>query len=392
MQLVHQEAAVIFGFVFLQISSISISSPTSDCLALVETCMSDLCRHEQTVLTGSCEDEACQIKGSEVCNLTFHTALDQFPSLRGCVCSWEEELCDSVQELAKQCSGKPVIHQKGSTDWKSSSFIENVHDGSGSCVDRFAACVSDLICNRHLTPVLRACTVELCDNDRCQREIQQLYGNMPQKTAEMLVMCECEGSDPNCLLMKTGLQSGTCGVETLVCQERLDQCVQDRTCRHLLKTFQDKCWNLEETQCSDRNLQVDECFTLMNPAHILGADSECKKAFLNTLGTVLHQPCTCKGVHDDYLLMCTRIHDVFHNRRHFMSLGENVVVSSKPPESNESEDDPTWSFDNLLYVLAALLLAGILILLLLVVVSKIWLKRSCKIKLGHSRKRNFVIL
>uniref|UniRef100_A0A3Q3BAI5 GDNF/GAS1 domain-containing protein n=1 Tax=Kryptolebias marmoratus TaxID=37003 RepID=A0A3Q3BAI5_KRYMA len=272
------------GFVFLQISSISISSPTSDCLALVETCMSDLCRHEQTVLTGSCE-------------VNSFSQVDQL-----------------IKKMKRDLNVTTAC----------------MHDGSGSCVDRFAACVSDLICNRHLTPVLRACTVELCDNDRCQREIQQLYGNMPQKTAEMLVMCECEGSDPNCLLMKTGLQSGTCGVETLVCQERLDQCVQDRTCRYVLY---------------DRNLQVDECFTLMNPAHILGADSECKKAFLNTLGTVLHQPCTCKGVHDDYLLMCTRIHDVFHNRRHF---------------------------NNLLYVLAALLLAGILILLLLVVVSKIW--------------------
>lgn len=52
------------------------------------------------------EDEACHIKGSEVCNLTFHATLDQFPSLRGCACAWEEKLCDSVQELAKQCSRK----------------------------------------------------------------------------------------------------------------------------------------------------------------------------------------------------------------------------------------------------------------------------------------------
>ncbi|XP_037541395.1 GDNF family receptor alpha-like [Nematolebias whitei] len=390
MQLIHQETAVIFGFVLLQISSISISSPASDCLALVETCMSDLCRHEHAVLTGSCGDEACHIKGSEVCNLTFHTTLDQFPSLRGCACAWEEKLCDSVQELAKQCSRKPVIHQKRNTDWKSSSLLDNVQDSSGSCTDRFTACVSDSVCNRHLIPVLQACMVERCDNNQCQREIQQFYRNMPQKTAETLVMCECEATDQECPLMKTGLQSGTCGAETLICQERVAQCVQDRACRNLLKSFQENCWNLEGIHCSVTNLEVDECFTVMSPAHILGADSRCRKAFLNTLGTVLHQPCTCKGVHSDHLLTCSRIHDVFHNRKHFVRLGENNVALSKPSENNEF-DHPTWSFDHWLYALAALLLAGIIILLLVVVV-RFWLRRKDKIKLDYSRKRDLVNL
>lgn len=53
------------------------------------------------------QDEGCQIKGSEVCNLTIQTVLDQFPSLHGCVCAWEEELCDSIQALAIQCHHKP---------------------------------------------------------------------------------------------------------------------------------------------------------------------------------------------------------------------------------------------------------------------------------------------
>lgn len=49
----------------------------------------------------------CQIKGSEVCNMTIQAALDQFPSLQGCVCAWEEELCDSMRALATQCHRKP---------------------------------------------------------------------------------------------------------------------------------------------------------------------------------------------------------------------------------------------------------------------------------------------
>lgn len=118
-----------------------------------------------------------------------------------------------------------------------------VQDGSGFCTDRFTACVSDSVCNHHLIPVLQACMVERCDNNQCQREIQQFYRNMPQKTAEMLVMCECEPTDQECPLMKTGLQSGTCGVETLICQETVAQCVQDRVCRCVLHFYKrTKCW------------------------------------------------------------------------------------------------------------------------------------------------------
>lgn len=87
--------------------------------------------------------------------------------------------------------------------------------------------------------------------------------------------------------------------------------------RDLLKTFRTKCWSSEEAQCSDSDLRKDECFTQMDPALILGADSECKSAFLATLGTALHYPCTCKGVRSDDLLKCHVIHDVLHNRSHF---------------------------------------------------------------------------
>lgn len=39
--------------------------------------------------------------------MTIQSVLDQFPSLRGCVCDWQEELCGSIQALATQCHRKP---------------------------------------------------------------------------------------------------------------------------------------------------------------------------------------------------------------------------------------------------------------------------------------------
>ncbi|KAM4598891.1 GDNF family receptor alpha-like [Fundulus diaphanus] len=354
--------------------------------------MSDLCSCERALDTGNYD--RCQIKGSECCNLTIQTALDQFPSLQGCVCTWEEELCDSIQVLATQCLQKPGNQQRRitQTDWKSSKLADNVYEGSGSCVDRIGLCVSESVCNRHLTPVLQACMVEQCDSERCQREIQQFYGGMPQQSAEMLVMCECDNSDQSCKQMKSGLQSGACGVETRICQERLIQCVQDSNCRYLLKTLQLKCWNHEETMCSERNLQEDECFTLKDPSLILGANSECKKAFLATLGTVLHHPCTCKGVHSDHLRMCNMILEVFHNRLHFIKLVENSDGPSKPPVMNQSDQPQMWSYGYLLYLFSALFFAGVFILSPLVFLSKMWLKRRDQTKLNHPMKANHVIL
>ncbi|XP_039994391.1 GDNF family receptor alpha-like [Xiphias gladius] len=393
MQLTHLEAAVIFGIVIPQISIISISSAPSDCLAAVETCMSDLCKSEQAFSGGMCYNEGCQIKGSEVCNMTIKNMLDQFPSLRGCVCAWGEELCDSVQALATQCHRKPARQQKRSSvmDWKSSTLIGYVYDGAGSCFDQMRVCVSDAVCNRHLAPVLQACMADPCDRDRCQQATRHFYGSMPQAVAELLVMCECEASDQSCLHMKTALQSGACGDETWVCQDTLNQCVDDRNCRDLLKTFQAKCWSSEEAQCSGSGLQSDECFTQMAPARILGADSECRMAFLATLGTALHHPCSCKGMHNRDLQTCAMIHDVLHNRSHFMTSWKSGL--SKPLEKNESENGHTWSQDYLLYAFATVLLVGVVIVMPLAVVSKIWLlRKKDKTKLRHPQKNNWVVI
>ncbi|KAM7385696.1 hypothetical protein PAMP_001758 [Pampus punctatissimus] len=215
MQLIRLEAAVILGFVIPQIWSLTFSSTPSDCLAAVYTCMSDLCKSEQAFYAGTCEDERCQIKSSEVCDITIQTVLDQFPSLQGCVCAWDEELCDSIQKLATQCHQRPV------------------YDSTGSCLEQMRVCVSDAVCNRYLAPVLQACMAEGCDHDRCQQATQQFYGSMPQNVAEMLVMCDCEASDQSCLHMKNALHSGTCRKETWICKDTVSLCVKDRHCRVL---------------------------------------------------------------------------------------------------------------------------------------------------------------
>uniref|UniRef100_UPI0037E88BB2 GDNF family receptor alpha-like n=1 Tax=Semicossyphus pulcher TaxID=241346 RepID=UPI0037E88BB2 len=394
MHLTRLETGVIFGIVFPHIFSLSMSPPPpADCSAAVYTCMSDLCKKEQAFYADTCDDEACQIKGSELCNMTIHTVLDQYPSLQGCVCVWEEELCDSIRALAAQCRPNTAAQQTRSsvTDWQSSSLIGQVYDGAGSCLDRMKTCVSDAVCNRYLAPVLQACTAEQCDHGRCQQVTQQFYSGMPHSVAETLVLCECEASDQSCMHMKAALHSGTCGDSTWVCQETATQCVEDQNCRNLLKTFRAKCWSSEE--CSDTDLRDDECLTWMDSSLMLGADSECKAAFLATLGTVLHYPCTCKGMHSDDLQTCNMIHDALHNRSRFMTSWQSSSGPSKPPEVNESEEGHRWSQDFLLYAFATVLLVGVVLLMPLAVVCKIWTsRRRDKTKFHHPQKQNFVVI
>ncbi|KAE8279549.1 hypothetical protein D5F01_LYC21672 [Larimichthys crocea] len=395
MQLIRLEAAVMLGIVIQQMFNISMSSPSSDCSASVETGMPHLCKSERAFYGCICGDEGCQIKGSEVCNMTIQTILDQFPSLQECVCAWEEELCDSIQALATQCHPKPAAQQKrrSVTDWQSSSLIGNVYDGVGSCMDQIAICISDVVCNKYLIPVLQACKAEHCDRDHCLQIIQQFYGSMPRNVAEMLVMCECEASDQDCVNMRSILHSGACGDEAFICQETVNRCVKDSNCRDLLKNFQTKCWSTDDTQCSDSELQNGDCFTQMDPAIILGADPECKMAFLATMGTALHYPCTCNGVLNDDLLTCNMIHNVLHNRSNFMTSWKSSSGPSKPPEMDEYEQGHTWPHDYLLYAFTTVLLVGVVVLMPLAVISKIWMfRRRDKTKFHHPQKSNCVVV
>uniref|UniRef100_H3BZW1 GDNF/GAS1 domain-containing protein n=1 Tax=Tetraodon nigroviridis TaxID=99883 RepID=H3BZW1_TETNG len=311
--------ASVSGIAFPHVFSSITPSTLSDCLASVDVCFSDLRKSQEAFYSNACGDKGCQMKSFEVCNLTIPTALDQFPSLHGCVCACQEDLCASMQALATQCSRQAAAKQKRSTllRWKSSSLLGYVNSGAGSCIDRAMVCIGDAVCNSYLAPVLQACRADQCRPGRCQQAAQRFYGSMPNNVAEMLVMCECEASDQSCMSMKSALHGSTCGEETRTCQETIHDCVEDDNCRNTLKTFQTKCWSSGEAECSDSELRKGECLADMDPTHILGADSECKAAFLATVGTPLHRPCSCKGLNGGYLLTCSKIHSVFHNRSHF---------------------------------------------------------------------------
>lgn len=106
--------------------------------------------------------------------------------------------------------------------------------------------------------------------------------------------------------------------------------VPSRPAREKFKIFQTKCWSFGGgEECGQGGLSQDGCLELMDPELLLGEEPECKMAFVASLGTVLHHPCSCDGVHNDYVLTCTRIHDVLHNRSLFSEYGLNLVNAIK---------------------------------------------------------------
>ena len=136
-----------------------------------------------------------------------------------------------------------------------------MYDGAGSCSDRIAVCLSDAVCNRYLALVLGACNAAKCSHDSCQRLARQFYSSMPHNIAEMLVMCECEASDEDCVGMKTALHTGTCGDELRMCQDTVDHCVKDGDCRYDATLVLQKKQNSRQDKTLEGNIKPLMHFT-----------------------------------------------------------------------------------------------------------------------------------
>ncbi|XP_037127667.1 GDNF family receptor alpha-like isoform X1 [Syngnathus acus] len=355
-------AVVFLGLLVPHVCILASITTHSDCA----TCISLLSKKQKMLFISLCE--GCQIKESEMCNLTTQAVLDKFAELQGCVCSWEED-------LLAQCKSKPAPHKRSTpADWQSSSFRE-FEDAARSCTHQIRFCLSDSMCNKHLAPVLQTCMEAQCDHDSCGQEMRRFYSSVPYDLAERLVMCECDPPDVSCLQMKAAIHGNTCGDQLWICQEAVRRCLEEQHCRELLTSFQNKCWTSEESSCSEVTLQ-SECLHLMNPALILGRELDCRKAFVATLGTTLHHPCTCEQVHGADLYTCSTIHDVLHNRSHFNTHWMRDNGPSTPPPISETDEGQSGLSGYVLYSCVAPLLVVILVVTVAVFLKRRVVRRN----------------
>ncbi|XP_055083159.1 GDNF family receptor alpha-like [Periophthalmus magnuspinnatus] len=375
-------AVLILGFTLPQICSLS-----HPCLSTVELCMSDLCMAKTTATF--CEEnvDECQMKEWAVCNLSLPSVLELYPTLKACVCEQEAALCASIPALLTQCHQKTAAqrHRSSDNDWQSSTLLDLVDDTSGSCLERIRRCLSDAVCNGRMAPVLQDCMEPNCDPDRCQTATTAFFRAMPPSVGRMLVMCQCQDSDEACGRMSSALHSGSCGTERTNCLHIVTQCIRDRGCRRRLSVFQWRCWISGDPQCL-ATPYTQECLSQMNPAVILGAEPECQTAFLDTVGTALHYPCSCEGLLGPDLQTCGRIHEVFHNRSLFIKQWKDNNAPTKPP--SRSEDVLFDLSDLLLPGFACVLLTGVTILAISLI---LWLARRRKENKLHSFQKTHTV-
>ncbi|XP_034148688.1 GDNF family receptor alpha-like [Esox lucius] len=96
-------------------------------------------------------------------------------------------------------------------------------------------------------------------------------------------------------------------------------------------------------------------------------------ALTATMGTTLQHPCTCKGLYNRDLFKCNMIHELLHNRTHYMSPLRKESTSHVPPQMNDSGAGHKWLSDQLLCVLAyVLLVVAVLMAIMILLYRRIY--------------------
>ncbi|XP_029106678.1 GDNF family receptor alpha-like [Scleropages formosus] len=242
----------------------------------------------------------------------------------------------------------------------------------GSCLSEMKVCIQDSVCNAQLSGLFKSCSEPGCDGVRCQRAARRFYDGLPLGVAEMLVFCACEPDDPQCLSVRADIQSPACperpeGTRTRTCLEARDDCVKDPLCRKQYGTFQSKCLRSESIFCH----AGESCFGPVDLDLILGSDFECRRAFFGTMGTVLHQPCTCDGLNSDDRHACLFFRSIFHDKSPFVH-GQNKGNESHEAAHVESRVlGLPWFGYQVVFLLVCILIMVTLITGIMVVLHKL---------------------
>ncbi|XP_061084478.1 GDNF family receptor alpha-like isoform X2 [Conger conger] len=289
-----------------------------------------------------------------------------------CIQEERESLAKPLPKAIHQNMGKVKVKKDPKPDWQRSGLLEEARDVARSCLRSMAACMYDAVCNAQLVPLVRACAESRCESAACGRATRTFYRGLPRAVADTLVFCECRAADPDCLRVRAHLQGGACAgrpEHTPTCLELYDRCLLEPLCRQRYRTFQSRCFGEGvETRCADRLCPPD-------PDLIPGGDTECRWAFVGTMGTVLQQPCHCEGLQGLHLLHCQRIRQVFQERYVFISHMKKEVSSHHTTQENTSPLSGQRFSDQLFVALICVL---VIVLILMVVITVLSTSGLCR--------------
>ncbi|KAL0964655.1 hypothetical protein UPYG_G00327110 [Umbra pygmaea] len=208
MQRTSMKTAMVIGVFVYQMTSILISSISTSCLSFMETCMSESDFCEKTAFRNHCnhKDESCQITDPKVCNMTIQSILDQYPTVIGCLCTWEEP-CTTLDVLALKC-----LTETGSQALSSSSrtpFKEPQVATRESCPSALHSCQKSHQCATAYKTLKDSCQIgkNKCDSPSSQDSCLSLWMEL-QSTS--LSNCTCALSSRKCLGIWRSVNNNPC--------------------------------------------------------------------------------------------------------------------------------------------------------------------------------------
>ncbi|KAJ8377728.1 hypothetical protein AAFF_G00254620 [Aldrovandia affinis] len=390
--------------------SASMSPESQNCFFILHACRESLhCWSVYEKVRDSCSSEdQCGTLASRSSCLLLWGELKSTP-LANCTCPVGERKCLKVRALlqnnpcirmARQAPppylpqpdarhrnhlrggavGMVELKKDSKEDWQRSSLLEHAHDTVSSCLSTMTACIYDEVCNARLVPLVQACSAGQCQPGACGRATRRFYHGLPRGVAEMLVFCECNTADRDCLRVRADLQSGTCAGrpdQAPTCLEVYDRCMVDPLCRQRYRTFQARCLGEgEETLCHTR--APNDCLCPLDPDLIPGGDAQCRRAFVGTMGTVLQQPCTCDGLQTAHLHKCKRLHEVLHNRSVFNSHLNKGASPHHTTQGNETGLRVQWFSDQLFFALVCVLVIVIILMVVIMLLRTLGMCRKAE--------------
>ncbi|KAF4105429.1 GDNF family receptor alpha-like isoform X2 [Onychostoma macrolepis] len=320
------------------------TSRTTDCISHMDACVSPhFCRSEQAVLRNICnfKDGSCHMTDAKVCNATLQMMFSRSPALGQCMCSGPD-LCSTLQQLFSQCQHHWAPKNKQlEEEWQASDLKGHVHHTNQSCLEEIVACLGEKSCNSQMVPLVQECNAYRCNPSQCRDALRQFYSALPHNVAEKLVFCDCDREDQECQQMKASLHSGSCASDQLqtpwTCLEALDSCSEDTLCRQIFSRYLSKCFGEKESAHDT----TSEWLSRLDPDFFLGHDLQCRVAFVETMGSILHQPCTCDGLHHHDQYTCNELKHIFQDKSLFTLSGTKENFRHEESHESNTGQQPT---------------------------------------------------
>lgn len=92
--------------------------------------------------------------------------------------------------------------------------------------------------------------------------------------------------------------------------------------RQIFSSYLSKCFGEKESA----HETTSEWLSHLDPDFFLGYDVQCRVAFVETMGSILHHPCTCDGLHHHDQYNCNELKHIFQDKSLFSKYFQRLLA------------------------------------------------------------------